>query len=120
MNNLKEETLCTICARGGSKGVLNKNIREIAGFPLISYTIRQAINSCLFDHVVISTDSDDIATLAIKYGGEVFFKRPDELASDTAAKLPVIRHAFVESEKHFKKKYEYLLDLDATSPLPVS
>ena len=53
--------LCTICARGGSKGVKNKNIKELNGKPLIAYTIEQAKDSNLFEHIVISTDSDDIA-----------------------------------------------------------
>lgn len=109
--------LCTICARGGSKGVLGKNIRELGGKPLIAYTIEQAKESGLFDHIVISTDSDQIAEIAQKHGGEVFFKRSDEQASDTAAKIPVIRHAFLESEKHYQKQYDVLVDLDATSPL---
>ncbi len=56
--------LCTICARGGSKGVKNKNIKELNGKPLIAYTIEQAKDSNLFEHIVISTDSDDIANIA--------------------------------------------------------
>jgi len=109
--------LCTICARGGSKGIKNKNIRELCGKPLISYTIEQAKNSNLFDHIVISTDSDDIAAIAKKYGGEVFFKRSVEMASDTAGKLDVIRDAFIRSEKYYNRVFDYLIDLDATSPL---
>jgi CMP-N,N'-diacetyllegionaminic acid synthase len=109
--------LCTICARGGSKGIKNKNIRELCGKPLISYTIEQAKNSNLFDHIVISTDSDDIAAIAKKYGGEVFFKRSVEMASDTAGKLDVIRDAFIRSEEYYNRVFDYLIDLDATSPL---
>lgn len=109
--------LCTICARGGSKGVKNKNIEEINAKPLIAYTIEQAQQSLLFEHIVISTDSDDIAEVAKKYGAEVFFKRSKEMASDHAGKLDVIRDAFVRSEEHYKKKYDYLIDLDATAPL---
>lgn len=66
--------LCTICARGGSKGVKNKNIKELSGKPLIAYTIEQAQASGLFDHIVISTDSDDIARVAQEYGAEVFLR----------------------------------------------
>jgi len=87
--------------------------------PLIAYTIEQAIGSGLFEHVVVSTDSDQISEVARHYGAEVFFKRPPELASDTAAKLPVIRHAFTESEKHYRTHFDYLVDLDATSPLRI-
>ncbi|WP_415238423.1 cytidylyltransferase domain-containing protein [Seleniivibrio woodruffii] len=111
------DVLCTICARGGSKGVLNKNIRELNGKPLIAHTIEQALETKLFDHVVVSTDSDEIAEAAVRYGAEVFFKRDAELASDTAGKLDVIRDAFVRSEEHYNRTYTYLVDLDATSPL---
>jgi CMP-N,N'-diacetyllegionaminic acid synthase len=109
--------LCTICARGGSKGVKNKNIKLINGKPLIAYTIEQAKDSGLFDHIVLSTDSDEIAHIAEQYGAEVFFKRSHEMASDTAGKLDVIKDAFVRSERHYSKSYEYLVDLDATAPL---
>lgn len=115
MNDFK--VLCTICARGGSKGVKNKNIKHIHGKPLIAYTIEQAKMSGLFEHIVISTDSDDIAAIAKEYGAEVFFKRSAEMASDTAGKLDVIKDAFQRSEKYYNEKYDYLVDLDATAPL---
>lgn len=111
------KVLCTICARGGSKGVKNKNIKALNGKPLIAYTIEQAKASGLFDHIVISTDSDDIARVAQEYGAEVFFKRNTEMASDTAGKLNVIKDAFVRSEAYYQKRYDYLVDLDATAPL---
>lgn len=109
--------LCTICARGGSKGVKNKNIKELHGKPLIVYTIEQARRSNLFEHIVISTDSDDIANIAKEHGAEVFFKRNAEMASDTSGKLDVIKDAFVRSEEYYGKKFDYLVDLDATAPL---
>jgi len=109
--------LCTICARGGSKGVKNKNIKLINGKPLIAYTIEQAKKSGLFEHIVVSTDSDDIANIVQEYGAEVFFKRSAEMASDTAGKLDVIRDAFKRSEAYYNTKFDYLIDLDATAPL---
>ena len=109
--------LCTICARGGSKGVKNKNFKELYGKPLIAYTIEQAKSSGLFEHIVISTDSDDIANVAKQYGVEVFFKRSADMASDAAGKLDVIRDAFMRSEKYYNKQFDYLIDLDATAPL---
>ena len=112
--------LCTICARGGSKGVKNKNIKELNGKPLIAYTIEQAKASGLFEHIVISTDSDDIANVAKQYGAEVFFKRSSEMASDTAGKLDVIKDAFERSEKYYNKTFDYLIDLDATAPLRIA
>jgi CMP-N,N'-diacetyllegionaminic acid synthase len=111
------KVLCTICARGGSKGVKNKNIKPINGKPLIAYTVEQAIQSKLFEHVIISTDSDDIANIAENYGAEVFFKRSTEMASDTAGKLDVIKDAFIRSEEYYDTKFDYLIDLDATAPL---
>ena len=109
--------LCTICARAGSKGVKNKNIKEINGKPLIAYTIEQAKDSGLFEHIVISTNSNEIATVAELYGAEIFFKRDAIMASDTAGKLDVIKDAFMRSEKYYNTKFDYLVDLDATAPL---
>ncbi|MCX6050944.1 MAG: acylneuraminate cytidylyltransferase family protein [Campylobacterales bacterium] len=109
--------LCTICARGGSKGVKNKNIRVINSKPLIAYTIEQAKESKLFEHIVVSTDSDAIADISKQYGAEVFFKRDAKMASDTAGKLEVIRDAFIRSEEYYNEKFDYLIDLDATAPL---
>lgn len=111
------KNLCTIGMRGGSKGVPNKNLRELHGKPLMAYTIEQALKSELFEHVVVSTDSEIIAEIAKTFGAETWFLRPAELATDEAPKLPVIRHAFLESEKHFGHQFDVLVDLDVTSPL---
>lgn len=113
----EKQILCTICARGGSKGVKGKNFKIINGKPLIAYTIETAIQSGLFEHIVLSSDSKEIQKIAVEYGAEVFFTRPAELASDTVAKIPVIRHAYLESEKYYQQKYDILVDLDVTSPL---
>ena len=103
--------------RGGSKGVKNKNLLQINKKPLLYYTINQALKSKLFSHIVVSTDSIKIANLSKKYGAEVFFKRSKAMSNDKSAKMPVIRHAFIESEKYYNKEFEYIFDLDATSPL---
>lgn len=112
-----DKILCTICARGGSKGVKNKNIKPINGKPLIAYTIEQAKDSGLFEYIVISTDSDDIANISKEYRAEVFFKRDATMASDKAGKLDVIRDAFKRSEEYYNTQFDYLIDLDATAPL---
>jgi CMP-N,N'-diacetyllegionaminic acid synthase len=112
-----KEVLCSICARGGSQGVKNKNLREILGKPLIAYTIEQALESGISEQVAVSTDSDEIATVAQQFGADVFFKRPSEMASSTAAKVPVIRHMLLESEKHYGRTFDVHVDLDATAPL---
>jgi len=112
-----DKLLITICARGGSKGVINKNIREINGKPLISYTIAQALSWGQANRVVVSTDSAEIAKVAKDYGADVPFIRPKNLASDSAAKLPVIRHALQQCEKEYQEEYDIIVDLDATAPI---
>ncbi len=109
--------LCTIGMRGGSKGVPNKNLRELHGKPLMAYTIEQAKESGLFRHIVVSTDSEEIAETAQNLGAEAWFLRPPELATDEAPKLPAIHHAFLESESHYGQQFDVLVDLDVTSPL---
>jgi len=114
---MSKKVLCTICARGGSKGLKNKNIKPLLDKPLIAHTILQAQQSGLFEHIVISTDSDEIAKISKQFGGEVFFTRDANLASDNAGKLAVIQDAFIKSESYYDTKFDYLIDLDATAPL---
>lgn len=109
--------LCTICARGGSKGVPGKNIRPLMGRPLIAHTIAQAKASGLFERVAVSSDSDDILSAASANGADLIIKRPDELASDTAGKMPAIAHAVRSAEEQAGTRYDICVDLDATSPL---
>jgi CMP-N,N'-diacetyllegionaminic acid synthase len=109
--------ICTICARGGSKGVKNKNVRMIAGKPLIAHSIETAKKSGLFAGVGVSSDSKEILDAAKQAGADWLIERPAELATDTAAKIPVIRHAAQEIEKIIGRKVDVVVDLDATSPL---
>ena len=109
--------LAIIAARGGSKGVPDKNIRDLAGKPLIAYTIDQLIRWGGYDRFVVSTDSERIAKVARYYGADVPFMRPPELARDDTGKSDVLRHAFIGAEKHYGIKFDALLDLDATSPV---
>ena len=109
--------ICTICARGGSKGVKNKNIRELAGKPLLYYTLYQARASMLFDLIAVSSDSAAILDEARSHGADLLVDRPSELASDTAAKIPAIRHCVEEAELFFGKTFDTIVDLDVTSPL---
>lgn len=111
------KVLCTVCARGGSKGVPNKNIREVAGKPLVGHAICDIRNWDGYDEVIVSTDSEEIASVAKEYGAQVPFKRPQELASDEAGKLPVIKHALKQMESNLDKQYDYVVDVDATTPL---
>lgn len=109
--------LVTIAARQGSKGVKNKNIRDLAGKPLIVHTIDQVRRWGKHDHLVVTTDSPEIARIARDAGAEVPFLRPPELATDTCAKMPVLRHALIQCEQCFAARFEVVLDLDVTSPV---
>lgn len=111
--------LCTICARGGSKGVPGKNIRTLIDRPLIAYTIEQAKDAGIFAAVAVSSDSDAILDTARSYGADIIIKRPSELASDTAGKIPAIVHALEAAETELGLKVDYHFDLDATSPLRI-
>ncbi len=82
-----------IPARAGSKRIPGKNIKEFAGRPLISYSIQAALESGLFDRVIVSTDSPDIAEVAVKWGAEAPFLRPAEIADDVTGTDPVLFHA---------------------------
>ena len=85
--------ICIIPARAGSKSVPNKNIRLIAGKPLIYYTIKSALESKLFSHVIVSTEDKKTASIAKKYGAEVPFMRPRNLATDKTPQEQVLLHA---------------------------
>lgn len=110
-------TLGTICARGGSRGVPGKNIRELGGHPLIAYSIAVARRCPFIDRVIVSTDSEEIAGVARRYGAEVPFLRPAELASHTAGKVPAIQHAVREVEGERGAPVDLIVDLDPTAPL---
>jgi len=109
------KSICIIAARGGSKGVPNKNIRLLAGKPLISYTIEKALTSNIFSSVVVSTEDPHIAKIAKKYGADVPFKRPKKLATDKANMDDVLYHAIKEL---FKLGYDFevVVNLDCTVP----
>jgi CMP-N,N'-diacetyllegionaminic acid synthase len=110
------KSIVTVCARGGSKGVRGKNVRPIAGIPLIIYTLRQAKESGLFNAFAVSSDSEEILALA-RSEGFLTIVRPSEMANDTAAKVPAIRHCVVEAEKQLRERFDFCVDLDCTSPL---
>ena len=109
--------LCTICARGGSKGVPGKNVREILGKPLIAYTIDQAKRSSLFSAIAVSSDSEEILAAAQAFGADILVRRPDELANDSAPKVPVIHHCLEVAECQLGRQFPVFIDLDVTSPL---
>jgi CMP-N,N'-diacetyllegionaminic acid synthase len=108
--------LCTICARGGSKGLPGKNTRLLAGKPLIAHSIEQARQSGLFAHIAVSSDSDEILEVSRKFGADMLVKRPDELATDTAAKHPAIKHCVRMVEQRTGRLFDVVVELQATSP----
>ncbi|PAF41150.1 pseudaminic acid cytidylyltransferase [Helicobacter sp. 11S03491-1] len=89
-----------IPARGGSKRIPKKNIKLFCDKPIISYSIQNAIQSGVFDEIIVSTDDEEIATTAIQYNAKVPFYRPKELSLDTTPTLPVIAHAIKELQLH--------------------
>lgn len=109
--------ICTICARGGSKGVKGKNLRTIGGLPLIAHSLRQARSSELFEIIAVSSDSAEILETAHAHGATHLVERPPGMATDTAAKLPVIRHCVEQAEAQTQLRFDTCVDLDATSPL---
>lgn len=109
--------LCTVCVRSGSKGVPNKNIRSLLGKPLLAYSILQAKQSGLFEAVAVSSDGADLLQTARDWGADFCIQRPLELASDSAPKVPAIRHCLTEAEKAAEHVFDVIVDLDATSPL---
>lgn len=112
--------LITICARGGSKGIPGKNIKPINGLPLIAYSINIANKFKEYFKtvdIVLSTDSDEIIAVAESCGLKSDYKRPDYLASDTIGKIEAIKDVVLHTEKMKGCRYDYILDLDVTSPL---
>ena len=114
INNMR--ILAIVPARGGSKGIKDKNIKEIEGRPLIEYTIEAAKRCEYIDEIVVSTDSEKIAKVAKKAGAKVPFLRPDELASDTARTIDVVLFT-IEQLKLIGQEYDIVVLLQPTSPL---
>src|SRR3989338_9605486 len=99
MKNLKPKILAYIPARGGSKRIPGKNIKKFAGKPLVAHTIEQALACKLADKVVVDTDSSEIAEIAKKYGAEVPFLRPAELAQDKSLIIDSMIYSLDRLEK---------------------
>jgi CMP-N-acetylneuraminic acid synthetase len=114
MDDLK--ILAVIPARGGSKGVSRKNIREINGKPLIAYSLQAAMDAeGVLYKTIVSTDDPEIAVIAKKWGGEVPFLRPEELSRDQTPMVPVIKHAISEMENRDMVTYDCVLLLQPTA-----
>jgi N-acylneuraminate cytidylyltransferase len=114
---VKTEVLALIPARGGSKGIPRKNIRDFAGYPLIAYSILAALRARLVTRVIVSTDDEEIAAIARQWGAETPFLRPSELAQDNTQDLPVMQHALEWLKKNEDYTPEVVVWLRPTSPV---
>ncbi|PCI99631.1 MAG: cytidyltransferase [Flavobacteriales bacterium] len=111
--------LITICARGGSKGVPRKNIKEVDGQPLIAYTINiaKSFASIYEFDIALSTEDKEIKNIAYNCGLPSNYIRPDNLSTDNVGKGETIKDLLIFTENENSKKYDYVLDLDVSSPL---
>ena len=112
----RPEVLAIIPARGGSKGIPHKNIKLFAGYPLIAYSIAAGLQSELTTRVIVSTDDEEIAEIARKWGAETPFLRPAEFAADNTLDLPVFQHALSWLKEHENYVPDIVLQLRPTSP----
>lgn len=111
------KVLSIIPARGGSKGLPGKNIRPLAGHPLIAYSILASANARLVDKTLCSTDSEEIAAVARSYGAEVPFLRPNEISGDFSTDIEFIQHAVEWYAEHENYHPDYIVQLRPTSPI---
>lgn len=111
--------LVTVCARGGSKGIPGKNIKEVGGRPLLAYTagIARKFADIHGADLAMSTDSEAILSIAAACGLPTDYVRPAYLGNDTVGKPHVIKDLMLFCEKKYGKKYDYVIDLDVTSPI---
>ena len=112
----KPEVLAVIPARGGSKGIPRKNIKSFAGYPLIAYSIAAGLQSELTTRVIVSTDDEEIAAVARKWGAQTPFLRPAEFAADNTLDLPVFQHALKWLKEHEGYVPDIVVQLRPTSP----
>lgn len=112
-------TIGVITARGGSKGIPRKNVKPLAGKPLIAWTIEAAQKSRLLDRLIVSTDDPEIMGVAMAFGAEVPFRRPAELARDESTHLDTVLHSLDWLREHGDVP-DYFLTLQPTSPLRIA
>ena len=110
------KSLCVITARGGSKRIPRKNLKDFLGKPIIAYSILSAIDSGLFDEVMVSTDDKEIAEIALEYGAKVPFMRSEKNSDDHASTYDVIKEV-INKYKDQKRNFDYLCCFYPTSPL---
>lgn len=113
------EILVSLCARAGSKGIPGKNFKLLNNIPLIAYSIKaaQALQKTHHVDIGLTTDSEDIKKIAADWGLNTAYQRSEELSTDKVGKIDTIKDLMLWEEKQRNKKYDYILDLDITSPL---
>ncbi len=114
---IDKKILAIIPARGGSKGIVGKNIKELNGKPLIAYTIEEAKKSKYINRIIVSTDNEEIANVSKKYGAEVPFLRPLELAQDDTPTIECVIHMLNVLKENENYIPDYVCLLQCTSPL---
>ena len=112
----KYNILGVIQARGGSKGIPKKNIKDINGKPFISYTITEALKTKIINHFIVSSDDDNILNVS-KECGSYPLKRPEKLAGDEVLSVDSLHWAVLNCEKEFNIKYDYIVELPCVCPL---
>lgn len=110
-----KKVVALVVGRAGSKGILNKNLKELGGVPLVGWPIRAAVKSKKISEVVVSSDGSQIIEVAKNYGAKHYFDRPPELSEDTSLVVDAIKHAILELRK-LGKVYDYVALLQPTSP----
>ncbi|MDC3119466.1 acylneuraminate cytidylyltransferase family protein [Candidatus Pelagibacter sp.] len=116
IKKIKNNILVTICAKGNSKGLKNKNIKKFYGKELIIHALDKVINND-FKYICISTESKKIQNIVKKKGIQTFFTRSVKLTRSNVAKEDVWKDAILKSQNYFKKKFKYFLDIEVTNPL---
>ena len=114
---MKINILGVTLARGGSKGIRNKNLSKINGKPLIYFTIKEAIKSKKITNYIVSTDSKKIKIIAQKFNAKTPFTRPKKFSGDKSSSASALKNALIECEKIYNKKFDYIVELMATNPL---
>lgn len=113
----KKNILAVITARGGSKGVPRKNIKNLRGKPVLWYSLSSCLKSKSLTHVVVSSDDKEILDIARSIGGdEIVLKRPKKIAQDNSLSIDAIQHAVIDREEKYKIKYDYVVLIQPTTP----
>jgi CMP-N,N'-diacetyllegionaminic acid synthase len=113
----EKKVLGITMARGGSKGMPRKNIKELVGKPLLSYTIKAGQNSEFLTRHIVSSDDEEIIEVAKQYGADIPFVRPTDLAQDDTPDIPVLQHAINWLRENKDEEYDYIMMLHPTAPL---